>query len=385
MPFRCKTCGTASLETGALCSACGDFVRYEESDATALRQAINGDSTAALPTYEPRITMGEGNTPMVPLDNSSLDATVHAKLESVSPTCSFKDRGSALLTSAVADTQTSWEGMSVASTGNTAPSIAAYAARAGVPCAVVVPEGTLLSKLTQVAAHDVNIYTLEGTFSDCFRVAQQASDERVLNGTAVYSANPFVASANRIVAFEIVAQLGHVPDWVTVPVGAGPLLGGTYQGFVELADAGLVKTTPRMLCVQADGCHPIVAAFNADESVKAWTAPVTTAIGAIADPLDGYANDGEATRQAVLASDGSAVALDDHQIREWAHKLANSEGIYAEPASAASVAAIETAPIEPSDTVVALITGHGLKEPGETPPTTPLVDGVETLRTAILS
>lgn len=384
MPFHCTTCGSISGEPRAICPNCSGFVRYEEGNESALRQAVSGEPTAALPSYDPSVTMGEGKTPLVLLDDVPIETTVYGKLESLNPTCSFKDRGSSLLVSAVADPSTSWEGLIVASTGNTAPSVAAYAARAGVPCAVLVPEGTALSKLSQVAAHGVNIYTTEGTFSDCFRVAQKASDERLLNATAVYSANPFVASANRTVAFEIVSQIGQAPDWVTVPVGAGPLLGGTYQGFVELAATGVIEEPPCMLCVQAEGCHPIVRALEAGEVVKPWLDPITTSISAIADPLDGYAADGEETRQAVLDSGGGAIALADERIHEWADQLAESEGIYAEPASATSVGAVNAGPVESGETVVALITGHGLKEPGDGgPPTTSIGNGAAELRATI--
>jgi len=384
MPFRCAACRRINRYPQAICLSCGRFVRYEETDETALRRAIDIDPSAALPTYDRRVTMGEGETPMVLLEHTEFEATVHAKLESLNPTCSFKDRGSALLVSAVADPGTSWEGIVVASTGNTAPSVAAYAARAGIPCAVLVPEGTALSKLSQVAAHGVDVYTIDGTFSDCFRITQEASDERLLNATAVYSANPFVASANRTVAFEIIAQSKRVPDWVTVPVGAGPLLGGVHQGFVELADAGLIEDTPRMLCVQADGCHPIVKAFETGKPVESWDSPITTVLDAIADPLHGYAKDGEATRQAVIDSDGNAIALPDRFVHDWRGRLADSEGIYVEPASATSVAAVERGPIGADDTVVALLTGHGLKESGEEPPTKALGDSAETLRAAVL-
>lgn len=384
MPFRCWECGAVTDPPRATCEACGGFVRYVESNAEALRTAATVDPAVALPSYERRVAMGEGETPLVSLNRTDLSAAVYGKLESLNPTCSFKDRGSALLVLAVADPSTSWEGVVVASTGNTAPSVAAYAARAGIPCAVLVPEGTSAAKLSQVAAHGADVYTVAGTFSDCFRVARRASDDRLCNATAVYSANPFVASANRTVAFEIVVQLGRAPEWVSVPVGAGPLLGGTHQGFVELAAAGVVDRVPRMLCVQARGCHPIVEAYEANEPVEAWERQVTTSVGAIADPLVGYPKDGERTRQSVIASDGAAVALSDDRVHEWTDRLATREGVYAEPASAASVAAVEAASVAADDTVVALVTGHGLKEPGETAPETTPVSDAAALRAAVL-
>jgi threonine synthase len=388
MPARCDDCGARAGGLAPTCDRCGGFVRYVESDRRALERAVSGDPTAALPSYEPRVTMGEGSTPLVPLDRVGLDATVYGKLESLNPTCSFKDRGSALLVSAAADPSTPAEAVVVASTGNTAPSVAAYAARAGVDCAVVVPADTPDSKLAQVAAHGGAVYTVPGSFSDCFRVVRQASrsDERLLDATAVYSANPFVASADRTVAFELVADLGESPDWVAVPVGAGPLLGGVYQGFRELAAAEVVTQPPRMLAVQASGCHPIVRAFEADEPVRPWREPVATDIGAIADPLVGYPADGEATLRAVRDSGGRAVALEDRVIHDWADRLSRREGIYAEPAAAAGVAALgaDDGIVDPDGTVVALVTGHGLKESAGGDASTVRVGDAADLRRAVL-
>jgi len=122
-----------------------------------------------------------------------------------------------------------------------------------------------------------------------------------------------------------------------------------------------------------------------DESVRPWTDPITTDVGAIADPLEGYAADGEETRQAILESDGDAVALSDDLIFEWTDRLAATEGIYAEPASAASVAAVDADVFDPEDTVVSLVTGHGLKEShGDAPDPTPVGDDPDRLRSVLL-
>jgi len=337
-------------------------VWYSASDA-AIARAAEGAPRAALPSMARGVSMGEGATPLVPCTVAG--HTVHAKLDSLNPTCSFKDRGSAALVSAVADASTPWQGIVVASTGNTAPSVAAYAARAGVPAAVIVPEGTSMAKLGQVAAHDAAVFTVDGTFSDCFTLAQQTAGATIVNATAVYSANPFVAMANRTVAFELLEQLPAPPTHVTVPVGAGPLLGGIDQGFREAVAAGLLDRRPAMICVQARGCHPIVQAYEAARPVSAWTAPITTSVGAIADPLVGYPEDGETTRQAVLDSGGAAIALPDAQIHAAADDLARRWGIYAEPAAAASVGVIDELSLDADAVVVAMVTGHGLKEPAE--------------------
>jgi threonine synthase len=332
--------------------------------------------------------MGEADTPLVELERTGeeLDIDLYAKLESLNPTCSFKDRGSALSVSVAADPTTDYEGLVVASTGNTATSVAAYAARAAVPCAILVPEGTGMAKLSQAAAHGVQVFTVDGDFSECFSRAQTVSSDRLLNATAVYSANPYIACADRTLAFELFRNLGEVPDWVSIPVGAGPLLGGTHDGFVELANTDLTGSVPSMLCVQARGCHPVVEAFDEDRSVTAWEEPITTDVGAIADPLRGYPADGERTRQAVIESGGDAIALDDDYILEWTDRLAEREGIYAEPASAASVAALaESDAVGSGEVAVAVVTGHGLKEGGDHVPEVEGEGTVERVRDALLN
>lgn len=388
--FGCDDCRTtvSGFDADARCEHCGGVVSYECADPKALADAVDGDPWSALPAVRRRITMGEGETPFVELEAVSerLSVDVYAKLESLNPTCSFKDRGSSLLTSVVADPDTTYEGVVVASTGNTASSVAAYAARAGIPCAVLLPNDTASAKVAQAGEHGVEVFGVDGSFSDCFELAQSVAGNRILNATAVYSANPLVKTANRTVAFELAATMETAPDWISVPVGAGPLLGGTHAGFRELADAGFVDRVPKQLCVQARGCHPVVEAFDRDRRVEAWDRPITTNVGAIADPLRGYAADGEHTRQAVLESGGTAIALDDETVFEWQHRLAELEGIYAEPASAASVAALAEAPaVEAGVTGVALVTGHGLKEPAESTESSVRTASEDAVRAALLS
>lgn len=383
MPFSCPRCESETQPGRSVCPDCASFISYRSDDRETLATAVTGDGTDALPDYGTNVSMGEGDTPLASL---SQPVNVVAKLESLNPTCSFKDRGSALTVGAVLYSETPYEAVVVASTGNTATSVAAYAARADVPCAVLVPEGTGTAKLSQAAAHDAHVFSVEGTFSDCFELARTvAEDDRIVNATAVYSANSFLVAANRSVAFELVQQCSDVPDWISVPVGAGPLLGGTYAGFQELERAGVIETTPRMLCVQSRGCHPVVRAIERGEQVQSWDGPINTRVGAIADPLRGYAADGERTRQAVLESDGTGIALDDETVFDWQSQLASEAGIYAEPASAASVAGIaECDAVDENDLAVALVTGHGLKEPVESTVTAEPAASPETIRSVLL-
>lgn len=358
--FACHHCGASVVPPQPVCDRCDGFPIYQAS-AVALTNGIAQEPSVAGPPVVEGASLGEGDTPLLKLGAQT--GPRHVKLEATNPTGSFKDRGSAALGSAAVAYDTDIEALVVASTGNTAASVAAYAARTELPCTVIVPAGAGSVKVAQAGAHGLELLGIDGTFSDCFALARTvAGDPGVLNATAVYSANPYVASANRVIAFELMAELATPPDWVTVPVGAGPLLGGIQAGFAELAAAGLIPETPRFCAVQARGCHPIVRAIQADEPVRSWKQPITTEVSAIADPLRGYAADGERTRQAVLASDGTAVALDDSRIAAARTRLAREHGLTVEPASAAAMGAIQATPeIAASDHVVSILTGHGLK------------------------
>lgn len=362
--FACHDCGTSVVPPQPVCDKCNGFAIHQAS-VDALASAIAQEPSVAGPPVAETASLGEGDTPLLRLPAPG--GSRHVKLEATNPTGSFKDRGSAALGSAAVASDPDIEALVVASTGNTAASVAAYAARTGLPCTVILPAGTGSVKVAQAGAHGVELLGIDGTFSDCFALARAVADDpRVLNATAVYSANPYVASANRVIAFELMAELDAPPDWVTVPVGAGPLLGGIQAGFAELAAAGLISETPRCCAVQAQGCHPIVRAIQRDEPVTSWEQSITTAVSAIADPLRGYAADGERTRQAILASDGTAVALDDSRIAAARTRLAREHGLFVEPASAAAVEAIQVTPdIAPSDQVVSILTGHGLKHHSE--------------------
>src|SRR5919107_382386 len=155
-----------------------------------------------------------------------------------------------------------------------------------------------------------------------------------------------------------------VPEWVVVPVGSGPLLYGVWKGYRELRMFGLVDRIPRLLAVQPEGCAPIARAFATGEEVKPWSR-VDTVISGIDDPLQGYEHDGTLTLVAVRESGGAALAVPDNEILKVARVLAHEEGMFVEPAAAASVAGAAAAKrsgyINESDTVVCLLTGHGLK------------------------
>lgn len=362
MKYHCPTCGYRSSQDKVTCEECDGFMRY--SPPKEVFQAIEEDHSSSVILGSQKVSMGEGNTPLAELNQIISGPEVICKLESLNPTGSFKDRGASAIASVVAQADTRYEAIVVASTGNTATSTAAYAARADIPVILIVPEKTEKSKLTQAARHGATLATVDGDFSNCFTLAQQAAEQnKIINATSVYSANPYVAAANQKVAYELFLQLEKMPDWIVIPVGAGPLLGGIYDGFIELHERNYISSIPRLLAVQASGCQPIIRAIRTNSVVSEWESPIRTDINAIADPLRGYASDGERTRRAVVESGGTGIALDDRVTKRWHRRLADEEGIHVEPASAMAVGAINKCELIGSeDRCVSLLTGHGLKE-----------------------
>jgi threonine synthase len=255
-------------------------------------------------------------------------------------------------------------GLLCASTGNTGVAVAAYAARAGLPAVCVVPETTPAAKMLQIEAVGARIVRVRGNYSDAYELARAAAENfGWANLTSTY-VNPYMLEGDKTVAFELFEQLGErVPEWVLVPVGAGPLLAAIHKGFEELGVSG-----PRMVAVQAAGCAPVVRAFESGaQEVREWEHAVETAASSIADPLRGYPEDGTRTLSVVRESGGRAVAVSEEETRKATIDLARSEGLLVEPGAAVAVAAhrklADQRLIREGETAVIVLTGHGLKDP----------------------
>jgi threonine synthase len=255
-------------------------------------------------------------------------------------------------------------GLLCASTGNTGVAVAAYAARAGLPAVCVVPETTPAAKMLQIEAVGARIVRVRGNYSDAYELARAAAENfGWANLTSTY-VNPYMLEGDKTVAFELFEQLKEkVPDWVLVPVGAGPLLAAIHKGFEELGVSG-----PRMVAVQAAGCAPVVRAFESGaKEVREWDHPVETAASSIADPLRGYPEDGTRTLSVVRESGGRAVAVSEEETRKATIDLARSEGLLVEPGAAVAVAAhrklSDEKLIREGETAAIVLTGHGLKDP----------------------
>jgi threonine synthase len=313
-----------------------------------------------------RVSLDEGQTPLVALDRAGEAVGLTAlwgKDEARNPSGTFKDRCLAVCASVARATGA--PGIVCASTGNAGASAAAYGARAGLPVLILVPTGTPPAKLAQAAVCGARVVAVEGTYSDAHGLARALADDRGwLNATTTFVC-PHVVTGARTLAFELAEAVG-APDWVVVPIGAGPLLVGVHEGYAELVRRGLVARPPRLLAVQPRGCAPIVRAFAEDAPVRAWEAPQTIASG-LADPLAGYEEEGEITLRAIRASGGAAVAVDDERTLAMLRLLAAREGLFQEPSGAIAVAGAEAArragTIAAGETVAAVLTGTGLKTP----------------------
>jgi threonine synthase len=303
----------------------------------------------------PTVTLGEGGTPLVPARELSARAgcEVYLKVEGMNPTGSFKDRGMTVAISKAAEEQA--QAVICASTGNTSASAAAYAVRAGMTCAVLVPQGKIaLGKLAQALVHGAKLLQVDGNFDDCLELARKiAADYPV---ALVNSVNPYRIEGQKTAAFEICDVLARAPDVHCIPVGNAGNITAYWRGYQEYQRDGVVTGTPRMFGFQAAGAAPIVSGVPV-------SAPMTIATAIrIGNPAS--------WQSAELARDESAgliAAVTDKQILEAYRIVARSEAIFVEPASAASVAGLlmtaADGRLPTGSTVVCTLTGNGLKDP----------------------
>jgi threonine synthase len=307
-----------------------------------------------------RVTLGEGGTPLVAVDPGR--PRVLAKLDFLMPTLSFKDRGAAVLVTLAAAIGA--DRLVADSSGNAGTAIAAYAARAGLPCEVFVPHTASPRKLAAMRAHGAIVRTVAGSREDAAEAAIDATER----GNAFYASHvyqPAFFEGTKTFAFEVWEQLGRrTPDEVVVPAGNGTLLLGVYAGFRELRGAGLIGALPRLVAVQAAACNPLERAWRAGAEVATPVSPVapgdTAAEGiAIAAPAR--------SRQmlaAVRATGGRFVAVSEEGIAAARRQLAH-RGLYVEPTAAATYAGlIAHLAEEPGDRdIVWAVCGAGLKSP----------------------
>jgi threonine synthase len=304
----------------------------------------------------PLFSLGEGSTPLVRSRHIVARAgcrELYFKLEGCNPSGSFKDRGMVVATAKAAETGA--PAVICASTGNTSASAAAYAAYLGLRCYVVIPSGYVaMGKLAQAIAYGSTILSISGNFDDALRLVRELSAKHGI--ALVNSVNPHRIEGQKTAAFEVVDALGDAPDLLCIPVGNAGNITAYWKGFQEYAELGLASKHPRMLGFQAAGAAPIV-----NDAVVAEPRTIATAIR-IGNP---------ATWTGAVAardeSQGAIEAVTDDEIVEAYRMLAREEGIFGEPASAASLAGLlklaREGRIDDDAVVTCVITGSGLKDP----------------------
>ena len=302
----------------------------------------------------PIVTLDEGDTPLIYSDGLSTEigAEVWLKYEGLNPTGSFKDRGMTVAISKALE-----EGSTAvvcASTGNTSASAAAYAARAGMICAVLIPQGNVaLGKLAQALVHGARVLEIEGNFDVALELTKEMSASHPI--TLVNSVNPFRIEGQKTAAFEVVEALGRAPDHHVMPVGNAGNITAYWKGYNEAREAGWSDSVPVMHGFQAEGANPIVRG----EAI-ADPKTIATAIR-IGNPASW-----SGATEAATTSGGGIYSIRDKEILEAYRSLA-AEGIFVELASAAGVAGLRqlaaNEAIESGATVVCVLTGHGLKDP----------------------
>ena len=375
--YQCSTCGRTYRREAVryLCPECGKWYRpglplagvlLAWFDYAAIKQRWNKSAPdwslfcpveqEFLPPYP------HGNTPFFrseELGRSVGLEQVWLKNDGLNPSGSLKDRASFLV---VAEANRLGEKTIVtASTGNAASALAAVCAPAGKQAIIFVPEKAPRAKLVQMLLLGARVILVKGTYDDAFRLSLEYTAKRGgLNRNTAY--HPLTLEGKKTVALEIFAQNGfRVPDAVVVPVGDGVILGGVYKGFYDLREAGLTAKLPRLICVQAETSAAIHHYLQTEKYADA-PAPAT-----VADSISvSVPSNAHYARKAVLESNGFSLTVSDAQILAGQRLLAERTGMFAEPAAAATVAALQklkgTGRLGSKEQVVLLLTGHGLKD-----------------------
>ncbi|OIA99129.1 threonine synthase [Paenibacillus sp. LC231] len=310
-----------------------------------------------LPVNErtPLLTLKEGNTPLIKAVNLSeeLGIDLHFKFEGLNPTGSFKDRGMVMAVAKAME-----EGsrtIMCASTGNTSAAAAAYAARGGLNCIVIIPNNNIaLGKLAQAMIYGAKVIAIEGNFDRALEIVREITAKHPI--ALVNSVNPYRIEGQKTAAFEVVDQLGKAPDVLAIPVGNAGNISAYWKGFKEYQAAGKSSSLPKMLGFEAEGAMAIV---KGEPIANPETVATAIRIGNPASWKTAVA--------AAEESGGQINYVTDEEILEAYRKIASREGIFAEPGSAASIAGVYKMKREGyfkgGESVVCVLTGHGLKDP----------------------
>src|SRR6188472_3097307 len=332
----------------------------QQKTSTNARPRLMERHAAFLPIggATPNISLGEGYTPLVHARNlgrSIGTPLLHLKVEGMNPTGSFKDRG--MVVAVAKAMEEGSRAIICASTGNTAASAAAYGAAAGLEVVVVIPQGQIAAgKLLQAQAAGARVVAVQGNFDAALVAVRELVEADEQTATLVNSVNPFRIAGQKTAAFEVCEDLGGAPDYLAIPVGNAGNISAYWMGFTEYRDNGFVDTVPVLLGFQAEGAAPLVLGHTVEQPETVATA---IRIGAPASA--------DKAMRARDESGGRIETVSDEQILAAQQDLARLEGVFCEPASAASVAGVRAlardGAIDPGATIVCVLTGHGLKDP----------------------
>jgi len=303
----------------------------------------------------PKITLGEGNTPLVYLEGISreLEIDLWGKLEGCNPSGSFKDRGMVMAVAKALESDA--KALVCASTGNTSASAAAYAAAAQIPCYVLLPSGKVaLGKLAQALMYGATVIAVKGNFDRALEMARQAAEEKGF--AIVNSVNPYRLWGQRSGAWEVCDELGTAPDWHVIPVGNAGNISAYWAGYKKYEEIGKINTLPKMMGFQAEGASPLVTG-------KPCPNPETVATAIrIGNPVSAHL-----AKDAVRESNGEFNSVTDEEILAAQYFLSSRGGIFAEPASCAPLAGLvklkKRGCLPKGIKVVMVLTGNGLKDP----------------------
>ncbi len=303
----------------------------------------------------PVITLREGATPLIPAPSLckliGRGVRVHLKYDGLNPTGSFKDRGMTMAISKAREEGS--EAVICASTGNTSAAAAAYARRGGMRAFVLIPDGYVAQgKLAQALLYGAEVLAVKGNFDRALAIVREVAESYPV--TLVNSLNPYRLQGQKTAAFEVIDALGDAPDWLCIPVGNAGNISAYWMGFKEYREAGLSQTLPRMMGFQAEGAAPLVLGHTVEQPDT-----IATAIR-IGNPVNK-----DNALKARDESQGDFMAVSDAEILEAYKLLGREEGVFCEPASAASVAGLlkRKEEVPANSTVVCVLTGNGLKDP----------------------
>ena len=373
----CRRCGAYHTEDRFRCPACGGILecRFDLTDhayfCNIFRNARHfWDYRDLFPLNSGEgVSIGEGDTPVFAAKNLAAALkmdTVYIKNEGQNPTGTFKDRCQSVAYSKAVEMGAN--AVVIGSAGNAGAAAAAYSAAAGIPCFAFLPAFTPMERIAQTLRCGAHAIKIKGNVSDCIEMLEGICKERGWqNVSTAHACNPFQAEGCKTIAYELARDLNwQVPDWLLVPIGGGGILSGIWRGWCDLKEVGVIDRLPRIVGVQEDGCAAVVDAFDkhaAPDEIQRVKHPSGVAV-AIQDafPLDGCT-----ALQAIYDSEGTAVAVSAEEIAEGQSLIGSTAGVFAEPASASTVAALkklrEQNVIGSGESAVCVITGNGLKDP----------------------